>query len=164
MAGSSRPKAPRAATLASDAQRRGVPPICPPAEPDFYPLTATQRALLANRGVTAAALNTALNSLSALTGSTPRRADQFLNFVRFDWRKHPRLNLAAEYNAVRWTSPAGLIDAPVVARGRASLGNASGALDSVLLRTTTRFTASTASAMTPRSRSSRRCRWQCSAP
>ncbi len=122
---------------AFDGQRRGFPAISSPADPNFYALTSTQRSLLGNRGVTAAALNTALNNLSALTGSTPRRADQSLNFLRFDWRRHPRLNLSAEYNAVRWTSPAGLIDAPVVARGRASLGSASGSLDSVLLRATT---------------------------
>ena len=32
------------------------------------------------------------------------------------------------------TAPAGLIDAPVVARGRASIGNATGSLDAAVLR------------------------------
>ena len=124
-----------------DLQRRGFPAISSPADPNFYSLTATQRALLANRGVTSSAENTALNYLASLTGETPRRADQNLNFVRFDWNRHPRLKLAAHYNALRWNSPAGLLDAPVVARGRASLGNADGSLDSVLLRATSLFSA-----------------------
>jgi hypothetical protein len=121
-----------------DQQRRGFPAVSSPANPDFYGLSATQTALLANRGVTPTALNAALNYLSSLTGITPRRADQTLNFARIDW--HPRhIALGLEYNAVRWQSPAGLIDAPVVARGRASLGNAAGSLDMVLLRAASDF-------------------------
>jgi hypothetical protein len=121
---------------AFDAQRRGFPAVSSPADPNFYSLTATQRALLAARGVTTTAIESGLQYLSSLTGETPRRADEMVNFVRFDWAKHPRAALAAEYNAVRWSSPAGLLDAPVVARGRASLGNASGSLDAVVVRVT----------------------------
>ena len=118
-----------------DQQRRGFPAISSPADPNFYNLTATQTALLANRGVTPAATNTALNYLSSLTGTTPRRADETINFARIDW--HPRhVALGLEYNAVRWHSPAGLIDAPVVSRARSSLGNAVGSLDLLLLRVT----------------------------
>ena len=117
-----------------DAQRRGFPAVSSPADPNFYNLTATQIALLSNRGVTSAQLGAGLTYLSSLTGLTPRRADQTLNFGRVDWHLRPRLLTALEYNRVRWDSPAGLIDAPVVARGRASLGNAAGSLDMVLLR------------------------------
>jgi hypothetical protein len=126
-----------------DQQLRGFPAVSSPADPAFYSLTATQSTLLAVRGVTAAGVNAALNYLSSLTGLTPRRADQTLNFIRLDWQSRPRVSLALEYNAVRWTSPAGLIDAPVVARGRASLGNAAGSLDMVLLRATERISART---------------------
>ena len=125
-----------------DQQRRGFPAVSSPANPDFYSLTANQTALLANRGVTTAATNAALNYLSSLTGTTPRRADQTLNFARLDWRPH-RIALGLEYNAVRWHSPAGLIDAPVVARGRASLGNTAGSLDMLLLRAANEFGAHT---------------------
>jgi hypothetical protein len=121
-----------------DRQQRGFPAISSPADPNFYNLTATQTALLGNRGVSPAGWNAALNYLSSLTGATPRRADQTLNFARLDWRPDA-LALALEYNAVRWDSPAGLIDAPVVARGRASLGNAAGSLDQLLLRATKDF-------------------------
>ncbi len=128
---------------AFDGQRRGFPAVSSPADPNFYNLTATQMALLANRGVSAAATNAGLNYLSSLTGETPRRADQALNFARVDWTRYPRLKLAGQYNAVRWTAPAGLLDAPVVARGRASLGNAAGSLDAVLVRATTAIAAGT---------------------
>ncbi len=118
--------------------RRGFPAISSPADPEFYRLTTIQKALLASRGVRAAQINTALNYLSSLTGSTPRRADQNNNFARLDWhpQAHPRLlaELGLQYNLVRWTGPAALLEAPVVNRGRASLGSASGALDAFLLR------------------------------
>jgi hypothetical protein len=119
---------------AFDGQRRGFPAISSPADANFYELTAIQTALLANRGVTAAQTNAALNFLSSLTGPTARRADQNINFGRLDWRLRPRFATGLEYNRVRWNSPAGLLDSPVVARGRASLGNAAGSVDQVLLR------------------------------
>ena len=123
---------------AAEIGRRGFPAISSPTDPQFYTLTTIQKALLASRGVRAAQINTALNYLSSLTGSTPRRADQTSNFARLDWRPqaHPRLlaELGLQYNFVRWSSPAGLLDAPVVNRARASLGSSSGALDAFLLR------------------------------
>lgn len=119
---------------AVDLQRRGFPAISSPQDPQFYNLTATQRALLGTRGVPGKGINSALNYLSSLTGSTPRRADQDIEFARLDWHVRSRLTLGAEYNRLRWNAPAGLIDAPVVARGRASLGNAAGSVDQVLLR------------------------------
>ena len=129
---------------AIDAQLRGFPAVSSPADPNFYNLTAIQKGLLASRGiVTAAAVNKGLDYLSSLTGSTPRRADQTLNFGRVDWRRSQHAALALEYNGVRWSSPAGLIDAPVVARGRASIGNATGSLEQVLLRVTSTFSGHT---------------------
>ena len=129
-----------------DEQRRGFPAVSSPADPDFYNLTATQIALLGNRGVTPTQVAAGLSYLSSLTGLTPRRADQTLNFGRLDWHLRPRLATSMEYNRVRWDSPAGLIDAPVVARARASLGNAAGSLDMVLLRLTSSLGAHSANA------------------
>ena len=126
-----------------DEQRRGFPAVSSPADPKFYSLTATQTALLANRGVSSAQTGAALGYLSSLTGLVDRRADQTLNFGRADWRIRPRVATSADYNRVRWTAPAGLINAPVVARGRASLGSASGSLDMVLLRVTTNLSVHT---------------------
>ncbi len=119
---------------ALDVERRGYPAISSPVYANFYALTPEQVALLETRGVSHAQTNAALNYLSSLTGETPRRSDEEINFARLDWRARPRLALGAEYNLVRWKAPAGLIDAPVVARGRASLGNAAGSLDQVLVR------------------------------
>lgn len=120
-----------------DQQRRGFPAISSPANPDFYRLTAIQSALLANRGVSASQTNAALNYLSSLTGSTGRRSDQTLNFGRVDWQVRPRLGVGLEYNRLRYKSPAGLISAPVVARARGSIGNATGSVDTLLARLTT---------------------------
>jgi hypothetical protein len=119
---------------ALDVQRRGFPAVSSPADAGFYRLTAVQRALLANRGVTAGQVNAALNYVSSLTGTAERRADQTIHFGRVDWRPRARVSVGAEYNRVRWNSPAGLVDAPVVARGRASLGNSVGSLDDLVVR------------------------------
>ena len=123
---------------AAEVGRRGFPAISSPADPQFYTLTAIQKALLASRGVRAAQINTALNYVSSLTGSTPRRADQTSNFARLDWHPpaHPNLlaDFGLQYNLVRWSGPAALLEAPVVNRARASLGSTSGALDAFLLR------------------------------
>ncbi len=130
---------------AFDGQRRGFPAISSPSDASFYQLTAIQTGLLTNRGVTHVATNAALDFLSSLTGATPRRADQNINFGRLDWHLCPRLATGLEYNRLRWNSPAGLLDAPVVARSRASLGNAAGSVDQVLLRVSPSLSARTAS-------------------
>ena len=88
----------------------------------FFQLTAEQTALLATRGVKRAEINDGLNYISSLTGKTDRRADQEIGFGRVDWSPAARQEIGLQYNGVRWDSPAGLTDAPVVARGRASLG------------------------------------------
>ncbi len=72
---------------AFDAERRNFPAISSPGYAGFYALTATQRALLANRGVTPAATNAALNYMASLTGTVARRADQTVNFARLDWQR-----------------------------------------------------------------------------
>ena len=128
---------------AGDVQRRGFPAVSSPASTSFYELTNEQVDLLANRGVTAKQTEAALNFLNGETGTVPRRADQSINFGRLDWLVRPRFAVGAEYNRVRWSSPAGLVDAPVVARGRASLGNAAGSVDQVLVRASQEWRAGT---------------------
>jgi hypothetical protein len=108
---------------AIDAQRRDFPALSSPADPNFYALTPTQTALLANRGVTSGAVNAALNYLDSLTGETPRRADGAVEFGRVDYRRGQRFAGSVEYNRARWDQPAGAVSAPVVSRARASLGN-----------------------------------------
>jgi hypothetical protein len=125
---------------AYDQQRRGFPAVSTPADPAFYQLTPIQLGLLATRGVRAAAIDSGLSYLSSLTGAAPRRADQEIGFGRLDWSASSRQELGVQFNAARWTSPAGLTDAPTVARGRASIGNAAGSLNTVVARVTTTLT------------------------
>jgi hypothetical protein len=61
---------------AYDQQLRNFPAISTPQDPNFYSLTATQKALLGNRGVSPTKVNAALNYLDSLTGVVARRADQ----------------------------------------------------------------------------------------
>jgi hypothetical protein len=57
-----------------DGMHRGFPGISAPGYAGFYALTATQRALLANRGVSTTQTNAALNYLDSLTGTVTRAA------------------------------------------------------------------------------------------
>ena len=105
-----------------------------PLDPNFYVLTATQQALLGNRGVRPAQTSAALRYLDSLTGVAARRADQTTNFLKFDWDATARHRLSLQYNRVRASSPAGVKVEPVVDRGVASIGNANTALDRVVGR------------------------------
>lgn len=119
---------------AFDVQRRRFPAVSSPGDPNFYRLTAVERALLANRGVSAAATNAALNYLASLTGTVDRHANQTVNFGRLDWQRTTRERLIGEYNRVRWSNPAGARTSAVVSRGVASLGSSFGAVDMAVAR------------------------------
>ncbi len=122
---------------AAEGQRRSFPGISSPSDPGFYTLSAIQTALLANRGVNAAATARALTFLDSLTGPVNRRADELALFPRLDWRPGARTNILAEWAHVRFRSPAGQRSGPVVPRGRASFGDLTTHSDSVLLGATT---------------------------
>jgi hypothetical protein len=119
---------------AFDAQHRNFPAISAPGYAGFYSLTASQMALLANRGVTPAQTNAALNYLNSLTGTVARRADQTVNFGRVDWQHGSGSRVVLEYNRARWSSPAGARSEAVVDRGVASLGSSYGKLDAGVAR------------------------------
>jgi hypothetical protein len=119
---------------AFDAQNRNFPAISAPGYAGFYSLTATQTALLANRGVTPAQTNAALNYLNSLTGTVARRADQTVNFGRVDWQHGSGSRVVLEYNRARWNSPAGARSEAVVDRGVASLGSSYGKVDAGVAR------------------------------
>jgi hypothetical protein len=94
---------------------------------NFYDLSADQVALLANRGVNAAATNTALDYLDSLTGTTVRHAYRVQGSLRFDFAPTTRDHMTLNYAGNRFDSPAGAAlgqasDA-VVARGTGSLGD-----------------------------------------
>lgn len=119
---------------ASDQQRRNFPAISAPDDPAFYSLTATQRSLLANRGVTPTKVNVALNYLNSLTGTVPRHSDQNVNFGKLSWQASAKNHLSIQYNRARISAPAALRLAPVVNRGSASLGTSFARVDAVMGR------------------------------
>ena len=119
---------------AYDQQARDFPAISTPDDPNFYSLTASQKALLANRGVTSSKVNAALNYLDGLTGTIPRREDQTINFGKVDWQAAAKHRLSVQYDRARSSAPAGVRSAPVVDVGRASLGSSFGKVDSLLGR------------------------------
>jgi hypothetical protein len=119
---------------AYDQQARNFPAISTPADPNFYTLTPTQRALLANRGVTSAKVNAALNYLDSLSGTIARRQNQTINFGKVDWQAAERHRVSVQYDRGRSSSPAGVRSAPVVDVGRASMGSTYAKVDAVLGR------------------------------
>ena len=119
---------------AFDQQRRGFPAVSSPQDAAFYSLTPTQRALLANRGVTPAKVNAALNYLDSLTGTVARRQDQTVNFGKLDWQATAKNRLSVQYDRARSSAPGGVRSAAVVDRGRASLGSSYVKVDSLLGR------------------------------
>ncbi len=125
---------------AYDQQRRNFPAISSPQAANFFSLTATQTALLANRGVTAAKTNAALNYLDSLTGSVPRRQDQTINFAKLDYHAEERHAFSLQYNRARSSAPAGSRSSPVVYLGRASLGSSYSKIDAAVGRWTWRLT------------------------
>ncbi len=119
---------------AYDQQTRDFPAISTPADPNFFSLTPTQKALLANRGVTAAKVNTALNYLDSLTGNIPRQQNQTINFGKLDWQAATHHRLSLQYNRARSNSPSGVRSSPVVDLGRASLASSNAKIDALLGR------------------------------
>jgi hypothetical protein len=119
---------------AYDQQLRDFPAISTPEDPDFFSLTPTQTALLGNRGVSAAKVNTALNYLDSLTGTVARRQDQTINFGKLDWQALHHHRLSVQYNRARSSAPGGVRSSPVVDLGTGSLGSSYASIDSVLGR------------------------------
>jgi hypothetical protein len=107
-----------------EAQLRSSQVVSTPATADFYALTAEQLALLANRGVSAAAANGALNYLDSLTGPQSRDSTRLLGFARLDLVPAVKQQLTLGYIGNRFNSATGSgygASAAVVPRGRASL-------------------------------------------
>jgi hypothetical protein len=119
---------------AYDQQLQDFPAISTPEDPNFFALTATQTALLGNRGVSSAKVNAALNYLDSLTGTVARRQDQMVNFGKVDWQASQRHRLSVQYDRARSSAPGGVRSAPVVDLGTGSLGSSYGKIDSVLGR------------------------------
>ncbi len=107
-----------------EGQLRSGQVVSTPATANFYALTGEQFALLANRGVSAAAANSALNFLDSLSGPLQRDSTRLMSFARFDVIPRPKQQLTFGYIGNRFSSPtgssSGASDA-VTPRGRGSL-------------------------------------------
>ena len=118
-------------------QLRDDPAISSPAMVGFYALTATQVALLGNRGVSAAATEAALNYLDSLTGTVARSSTRAVGFVRVDERVSRRDSVVATYAGNRFDLPAGTgfrsASNAVVNSGMASVGDQTVTMDAVAM-------------------------------
>lgn len=121
--------------LAIDGQRRSFPAVSSPSDGSLYNLTAIQNALLTARGVSPAAIIRGLTFLDSLSGTLPRRANELSLYPRLDWDT-ARSSVSADWNHVRFQSPAGQNALPVIARGRGSIGGIRTHGDDVQLRVT----------------------------
>ena len=113
------------AFVSAEGELRDAKIVATPALASFYALSAEQTALLANRGVSAAAINSALDYLDSLTGTIAKTAVRLQEFARVDIRPSPRDALTLASIESRYQAPAGLGQASdaVVARGMGSVGD-----------------------------------------
>ena len=91
-----------------DQQKRDFPGLAVIGQNGFLNLSAANRTLLLNRGLTDAQINNTLNFLSSLTGPVPRTGDQKLFLPKVDWNINEQNTLTVSYNRLRWASPAGI--------------------------------------------------------
>ena len=120
----------------ADQQKRNFPGVANASAPSafFAALSPAELATLSSRGVSAAQANAGLAFLQTLTGVVPRTGDQLLLFPKIDWNINARHHFSAEYNRMRWASPAGIQTQGVVFRGKESFGNDFVKDDSVIAR------------------------------
>jgi len=127
-----------------EAQLQSGQVVSTPATANFYDLTAEQLALLANRGVSAAAANSALNYLDSLTGPQSRDSTRLLSFARLDLVPAVKQQLTIGYIGNRFNSATGSgygASEAVVPRGRASLAASVLHVDALTGRWLYRFSA-----------------------
>lgn len=120
--------------VAAEAQRRSFPGISSPDTPAFYTLTAMQRALLGNRGVTMAAADRGLRFLDALAGQVPRQSNTIALMPRVDLNTSAHSHLLLTYTGLRHDAPSALRDGATLARSRDSFATLRTSADSLLLR------------------------------
>jgi len=114
--------------FSADQQLRPFPATANSGTPNaiFAPLSAAETATLTTRGILPAfATNVAdaLNLLTNLTGTVPRRGDQLILLPKIDWNINANNHASFTYNRLRWNSPEGIQSAGVVNRGVESFGN-----------------------------------------
>jgi hypothetical protein len=120
-----------------DQQKRNFPGVAVFSVPSY--LSGVNTATLNARGVTTAQINSTVNFLTSLTGSTPRRGDQKLFLPKVDWRINNNNTFTATYNHLRWFSPAGVQTGATVTRDIRGFGDDIVNVDALNLRLASTF-------------------------
>jgi len=109
----------------ADQQKRVFPAVANASGPQafFAPLSAGELTTLNGRGISTPQANAGLSFLQSVTGVVPRTGDELLLFPKIDWNINANHHFSAEYNRMRWSSPAGIQTAGVVFRGIDSFGS-----------------------------------------
>lgn len=115
-----------------DEQRRNFPGLARFSQPNF--LNTVNTSTLTARGLSTAQVNDALNFLSSLTGTTPRRGDQRLLLPKVDWNITKNNAFSVTYNRLRWDSPNGIQTQATNTRAIDNFGDDLVAIDWVTFR------------------------------
>jgi outer membrane receptor protein involved in Fe transport len=115
-----------------DQQKRNFPGVAAFSSPSY--LSTVNTTTLTARGLTADQINSSVNFINSLTGTTPRRGNQKLILPKVDWRITQNNTFTATYNRLRWASPAGVQTAAVVFRDRNGFGDDFVRVDALNLR------------------------------
>ena len=106
-----------------DEQRRNFPGLARFSNSGFLNLSAANRTLLLDRGLTTAQIDNALSFLNSLTGEVVRRGDQRLFLPKLDWHLNSSNTLTVTYNNLRWDSPNGIQTQATNTRARDNFGD-----------------------------------------
>ena len=106
-----------------DQQKRDFPGLSIFNSASFLNLSAANRTLLTDRGLTSAQIDSTLSFLSSLSGPLPRTGDQKLFLPKLDWRINDNHTFTASYNRLRWESPAGVQTQATNTRARDNFGD-----------------------------------------
>lgn len=123
-----------------DQQIRDFPGVSAPGAPDFFTNLGTRGS---TGTLTPAQIESGINYLRGLTGEVERKGDQTLFLPKIDWVINDNHTFSAVYNRLRWDSPAGVQTQAVVSRGRTSFGSDLVDIDTLNLRLSSSFSATT---------------------
>ncbi len=129
----------------ADQQKRNFPGVANASNPKafFTALSPSELTTLTKRGISSAQANAGLAFLQSLTGVVPRTGDELLLFPKIDWNINSKHRFSAQYNRMRWDSPAGIQTGGVVFRGKESFGNDFVKDDTVIARLVSNLTSTT---------------------
>ena len=117
-----------------DQQKRNFPGLARFSSGTFLNVSAANRTLLTQRGLTTAQIDETLTFLNSLSGEVPRRGDQKLFLPKIDWNINDKNTFTATYNRLRWDSPNGIQTQATNTRARDNFGDDFVEIDWLTLR------------------------------